>query len=104
MKRLNVKLTVWLVAITLILVVGVHFLHAFQIDRNADVLLVQAEEAREKGDMKEAMKQYNQYLKHRDDPKGYSALAEVVVEIAKDASATNQDKQRAYNILEEAIR
>jgi cellulose synthase operon protein C len=104
MRRLNVKLTLWLVGITLFSVVGVHFLHGFQLDRNADFLRVQAEKAREAGNAREAMKQYNQYLKHRDDPQGYSALAEVVVEIANDKSATMQDKRRAYSILEEAIR
>lgn len=104
MRRLNVKLTLWLVGITLFSVVGVHFLHGYQIGRNADFLLVQAENARKRGNAREAMKQYNQYLKHKDDPAGYSALAEVVVEIAKDTDATRQDKLRAYNILEEAIR
>src|SRR6185503_6798534 len=104
MKRLNIKLTLWLVGIVVISVVGVHFLHGYQLGRNADFLRVQAENARESGNVREAMKQYNQYLKHRDDPEGYSALAEIVVEIAKDTDATRQDKMRAYNILEEAIR
>ncbi len=104
MKRLNVKLTLQLVGIMLFSVVGVYFLHDYQLGRNADFLRVQAESAREAGDAREAIKQYNQYLKHRDDSQGYSALAELVVEIAKDPDATNQDRYRAYNILEEAIR
>ena len=104
MKRLNVKLTLWLVGITLVLVVGVHFLHGYQIERNADFLRVQAEKAREAGNSREAIKQYNQYLKYRDDPEAYSALAELVVDVAQDAEATRPDRLRAYNILEEAIR
>lgn len=104
MRRLNVKLTLWLVGITLFSVVGVHFLHAYQLDKNADFLRVQAEQAHQDGNNREAVKQYNQYLKHRDDPAGYSVLAELVVDIAKDTDATRQDKQRAYTILEEAIR
>jgi tetratricopeptide (TPR) repeat protein len=104
MRRLNVKLALWLVGITMFSVIGVHFLHGYQIGRNAEFLRVQAEKARESGNAREAMKQYNQYLKHRDDPEGYSALAEVVLEIAKDTDATRQDRQRAYSILEEAIR
>ncbi len=104
MRRLNIKLTLWLVGISVFSIVGVHFLHAFQLDRNADFLRVQAEKAREDGNFKEAVKQYNQYLKHRDDPQGYSVLAELVVQIAKDEGATRQDKYRAYAILEEAIR
>ncbi|HTM54370.1 MAG TPA: tetratricopeptide repeat protein [Pirellulales bacterium] len=104
MRRLNVKLSLWLVGITIFSVVGVHFLHGYQLGRNAEFLRVQAEKARSEGNAREAMKQYNQYLKHRDDPQGYSALAEIVVEIAKDPKATRPDKVRAYNILEEAIR
>ena len=104
MRRLNIKLTLWLIGIVVISVVGVHFLHGYQLGRNADFLRVQAETARESGNAREAMKQYNQYLKHRDDPAGYSALAEIVLEIAKDKDATRPDKMRAYNILEEAIR
>src|SRR4029077_20708401 len=98
------KLSLWLAGITIFSVVGVHFLHGYQLGRNAEFLRVQAEKARESGNVREAMKQYNQYLKHRDDPEGYSALAEIVVEIANDKAATRQDRARAYNILEEAIR
>ncbi len=104
MKRLNIKLTLWLVGIAVISVVGVHFLHGYQLGRNADFLRIQAENAQEGGNLREAMKQYNQYLKHRDDPEGYSALAKIVVEIANSEDANRQDKMRAYNILEEAIR
>ena len=71
MRRLNVKLTLWLVGIALVSVVGVHFLHAYQLERNADFLKVQAEKANNSGQVKEAIKQYNQYLKYRDDEQGY---------------------------------
>ncbi len=104
MRRLNVKLTLWLVGITLFSVVGVHFLHGYQIDRNAEFLRIQAQAAEKNGNAKEAIKQYNQYLKYRDDPEGYSALAGLVVEIAKETDATRQDKFKAYNTLEVAIR
>ncbi len=104
MRRLNVKLAVWLVGITLVSVVGVHFLHGFQLERNANFLKVQAETARTNKKVEEAVKQYNQYLKYRDDPEGYAALAELVVGVAGDADATRQQKWRAYTILEEAIR
>jgi tetratricopeptide (TPR) repeat protein len=104
MRRLNVKLALWLVGIMLLLVVGVHFLHGFQLDRNAEFLRKQAEQARDGGDTKEAVKFYNQYLKYRDDPAGYSELAKLVAASAEGADATNRDRLTAYNILDEAIR
>ncbi len=104
MKRLNVKLALWLVGITVFSVVGVHLLHGFQLDRNAKFLKLQAEKAEAAGNIQEAIKQYNQYLRHRDDRDGYAALAALVVKVAKEADATNREKLRAYNILEEAIR
>jgi len=104
MRRLNVKLTVWLVGIILTSVVGVHLLHGYQLSRNADFLRLQAEKAEKDGNVKEAIKQYNQYLKYRDDKDGYSSLATLVVDAAKEVDSTRQDKIRAYNILEEAIR
>jgi tetratricopeptide (TPR) repeat protein len=104
MRRLNVKLTLWLIGITVFSVVSVHFLHAYQIDRNAGVLKVLAEQAVTDGDKREAVKQYNQYLRHRDDPQAYSVLAGLVVDIANDTDANRQDKYRAYTILQEAIR
>ncbi len=104
MRRLNIKLSLWLVGITIFSVVGVHFLHGFQIERNADFLKRQAERSSKDGNAKEAIKQYVQFLKYRDDSESYEELAKLVVENAKDASATRQDKVKAYNILEEAIR
>ena len=104
MKRLNVKLALWLVGITVFSVVSVHFLHGYQLDRNAEFLKVQAKKAEKAGNTQEAIKQYNQYLRHRDDRDGYAALAKLVVQVAKEPDATNQEKIRAYNILEEAIR
>jgi tetratricopeptide (TPR) repeat protein len=104
MRRLNVKLAVWLVAIAVVSTVGVHFLHGYQIGRNANVLKVQAEQAKKDGNINEAISKYNQYLRHRDDREGYKELSELVVKVAKEPGATNRDKFRAYTILEEAIR
>jgi len=104
MKRLNIKLAVWLVAITLFSVVGVHFLHGYQVSRNAEYLKVEAEAARKRGDLKEAISQYNQYLKHRDDAEGYSVLSEIVVEYANQPDSSPKTRQVAYNNLSEAIR
>ncbi len=104
MKRLNVKLALWLVGITVFSVVGGYFLHGFQEDRNAEFLKVQAEQARNEGNDQDAIKHYSQYVRHRDDVEGYKALAELTVKVAKSPKATRNDHIRAYNLLEEAIR
>jgi len=104
MKRLNVKLALWLVGIAVFSVVGVHFLHGYQVDRNAESLKVQAEVARTAGNKEEAVKLYSQYLRHRDDREGYKSLAELTVEVAKDPQATQNDFFKAYTVLEEAVR
>ena len=92
MKRLNVKLALWLVGITLVLVVGVHLLHGYQLDRNADFLRLQAVSAVEDGKSEDAINYYNQFLKYRDDPEGYSALAELVVETRRTPRCDGQRK------------
>ena len=104
MKRLNVKLAVWLVAIGLFSLVGVHFLHAYQVGRNAEYLKVQAEAAHKRGDTKESISLYNQYLKHRDDPQAYSVLSEMLLEYATAPDATRKTRYLAYTNLSEAVR
>ncbi len=104
MKRLNVKLALWLTGILLVTVVGVHFLHGYQLERNADSLKLLAEAAVKQGNTEEAIKNYDQYLKYKDDAESYSALAKMVDAKAQAPGASVRDKRRAYTILEEAIR
>jgi len=104
MSRLNVKLMIGLVGGTILLLAGVHFLHAYQLERNAGALLEQAEEAQRDGLAGKAMGYYSQYLKYRDDPQGYSELAILVTNIAEAPDATLRDRINAYHALEEAVR
>ncbi len=104
MKRLNVKLALWLVGITVFSVVGVYFLHGYQEDRNAEYLKLQAEQAKTAGNDEEAIKLYSQYIRHRNDREGYQSLADLTVKVAKLPTATNRDRAIAYDVLEEAIR
>ena len=104
MKRLNVKLALWLVGILLVSVVGTHFLHGFQLERNADSLKLQAENAVKQGNSEEAIKNYEQYLKYKDESDSYAELAKLVDDVAQKPSSSLRDKRRAYSVLEEAIR
>ena len=104
MKRLNIKLMVWLLVTPAVLAVGIHFLHAFQIERNAGSLKAQAEEAVKAGDTDEAISQYTQYLKHRDDKEAYAELARLADEATKGFEGDRIKMSRAYLIMEEATR
>ena len=74
-RRVNFRFLGVVAASILCLGVGVHFLHAYQVKRNAEFLKVQAEQAQKDGDIKKAISQYNQFLRYRDDRDGYKALA-----------------------------
>ncbi len=108
------RLAVLLVAVAL-LAVGLHFLHGFQVARNAGVLLARADEARthaeeakKAGDAPAnaaSLAQAADYLKrylgfHPDDPDAVAKLGLVLEEQAN----TPLLKQRAFLVLEKAVR
>lgn len=104
MKRLNIKLLVWLIVTPAVLAIGIHFLHAYQIDRNAGSLRFQAEEAVKAGKTEDAIRFYSQYLKHRDDAEAYGELARLAADVADKPEANRAQIFRAYQIMEEATR
>lgn len=105
MKRLNIKLLVWLVVLPIVFGVGIHFLHGYQINRNAGALKAQAEEAVKHGETEEAIGLYVQYLKHRPgDRDAYGALAGLAADAAEKPNATRRELFRAYQVMEEATR
>jgi cellulose synthase operon protein C len=106
MRRLNIKLVVGLVVGCLLLSVGVYLLHGFQVDRNADDLLKQAQRAMEgdKPDRNEAVKRYAQYLQFRDNAEIYEKLSEISDHVVHSTGASQVEKRRAYEAMEEAVR
>ena len=105
MRLVNVKLLSWLLSTTLVLIVGVHFLHGYQIKRNAIVVLNQAQTDKRAGNRKEAAKEYLQYLKYRpDDTEVYEEFANMMVDIASQPGHTGRDVFKAWEVLEEAVR
>src|SRR5262249_29890327 len=61
-RTLNVKLLGCLLGALLALGVGTHFLHAYQVKRNAKMLLQQAEAAEKEGKTQECIKNLGLYL------------------------------------------
>jgi cellulose synthase operon protein C len=107
MRRLNVKLSVSLIVGLLVMVAGVHVIHGIQIDKNAGVLLKEAQRAESEGDkgLRRAVKKYSQYLKHRpDDVPAQERFALLAADLA-DAPGSNQDDMRlAYRALDVAAK
>src|ERR1700722_5206278 len=100
------------------LAVGVHYLHAFQLTRNASALLNQGEQAQKQADEAakagdsakaaeargKAADYYGRYLGfHPDDADALGRYGLILKELAKLAKSPLQ-KQRAFLVLEKAVR
>ncbi|MEX2138421.1 MAG: tetratricopeptide repeat protein [Pirellulales bacterium] len=105
MKRLNIKLALSLAIGILVLGVGVHFLHAFQVDRNAEGVLEQAQALYEKGEFDEAYQFGMRYLNLRnEDLRGSKMLADIAYDAAELPGATRKTILRAFGEMERAVR
>jgi len=102
MRRVvNYKFVVLMVLSLALLGTGLHFLHAYQVKRNAASLLTDIDNALEKGDDSEAMADLNQYLglfPHNSD--ALARYGTLQLKVAKDW----HDRLRAFYVLESALR
>ncbi|HZZ71039.1 MAG TPA: tetratricopeptide repeat protein [Pirellulales bacterium] len=104
MRRLNIRLIVTLLVGSIALVVGIHFVHAYQVVRNAEITRTQADKAREDGQLDQALKLYDAYAKQNPDkPDGYLEAAKVAVSIAETPGATAKERVEAYFRLSQAL-
>jgi tetratricopeptide (TPR) repeat protein len=102
-RKLNVKLLACLVLPLILLGVGVHFLHGFQVSRNADFLLRRAQKAKDEGNLKEQKKYLELYIGYvGNDPKAQAEFALVTNELTGPNSRTGQ--QWALTLMEQAVR
>src|SRR2546421_6354552 len=100
MRRLNVPLVMGLLACTLVLMIGVHLLHAFQVERNSKITLEQARSLKENGEFERALKLYDAYLKQNpDDPDVWVEAARVAVSIAEQPGTAAKEWKPAYDRL-----
>jgi tetratricopeptide (TPR) repeat protein len=104
-KRVNVRfLLLFLLGLGL-LAGGTFALNRFQVSRNAGTLATQARQRLEEGKSAEALGLFARYLGMRpEDSEVQAEFAELVLERALAADATQGDLSRAYNTLEEAVR
>jgi len=104
-KRVNVRFLLFFVVALALLTGGTVALNRYQVDRNAGTLAKQARQRLEEGKEAEALGLFARYLGMRpDDAEVHAEFAELVLERALAADATQADISRAYNTLEEAVR
>jgi tetratricopeptide (TPR) repeat protein len=90
---------------SLLSIVLVAVVHAWQMQRTARVLLYQAEEAQKNDELEEAASFYSQYVEYvPDDADAGAHMALLMADIAEEKDASRQKKMRAYSALEAQLR
>src|SRR6266478_27226 len=99
-RKLNLKLCGCLVGTTLLLGTGVHFLHGYQVKRNAGTLLEQGLAAQKQQRLTEAVKLLSFYLAYRPlDTNARATLGLILEQEAK----TPRERLDAFVFLEQVL-
>ncbi len=102
-RRLHVKLLVALLAGSALALVGIHFLHGFQVKRQAGSLLTQADRAEDQKDYRGAIDYLRRYLGFQ--PTKTDVLARYVRLMAReDVATTSRARLAALLVLESVLR
>ncbi|MEZ6070303.1 MAG: tetratricopeptide repeat protein [Pirellulales bacterium] len=105
MRRLNVRLLVILMVSGFVFLLGAYVVHAFQVSRTADALLVQAEKRIEEGQPLEAEKLFRRYLRQRpEDMEVQKRRALAYTDYAESEKSSGRDRGVAIQILEQVLR
>jgi len=102
MRKLNLRFTAALLAVGLFLGAGIHFLHGYQIRRNAHMFLREAERAKQEGKKEDAVRHYGRYLEFA--PNDPTVVADLGLLLADLAEAQPRARRPAYETLENALR
>lgn len=100
--RINLRLLFGMAATVMGLCTATHFVHEYQVGRNAAAVLKRAQAARDSGDNQKAVRLFAEFigLKPRDSS---NALAEMAVLLAE-TGKSSADFSRAFAALEEVLR
>jgi tetratricopeptide (TPR) repeat protein len=105
MKRLNVRLLVFLGTGALLAMLAVHLVHWWQVGRQASGLLRRAELAENSGETKKAADLLARYVAHRpQDFPVYARFALLLEQVTHSPQAGRQDFLSAQHALEQAVR
>jgi cellulose synthase operon protein C len=99
-RQIKLKFLAQMLLTLVVLGVGVHFLHAFQVKRNAAAFLLRADEAEEEKDYAKSLNYLRRYLGFH--PNDSETLARYALLLDKEAAP--QARFRAFLVLEEAVR
>lgn len=102
-RTVNLKLLAILCSSTLLLAVGIHFLHDYMQEKNAGALLTLAEQAQERKELRQAAGYLRTYVNFRpDDTLGYVRWANLAADLAATSAATPNDILLAKSVLDNA--
>ncbi len=106
MKRLNIPLLLVLIIGSLVMAVGTHLLHGYQVTRNAHKLLERAQAAEAEGDIEEQVRILRRYLRHvPEDTEQLKVLLRANKDQALSVDNVNvRELMVQFNSLEKAIR
>jgi predicted Zn-dependent protease len=100
--RINFRFALYLILAVAAVATGAHFLHAYQVSRNAENLRQRAEQLQEQGDLSKAADYLGQYLGM--NPTDVAVQAQYGLLMANDQVAkTPQSKYRALLTLEKVL-
>src|SRR2546423_1798953 len=100
MRKLNFIFLIGLLAVLAVLGVGTHFLHAYQVRRNASALLDRAERAQAGKDLETAEQSLSQYVNLRpEDGPAWKRYAQVVEQRDRDRVR----REPVFLVYEEAL-
>jgi tetratricopeptide (TPR) repeat protein len=105
MKRVNAPLLLALLATVVVAAGGIFFLHRYQTSRNAGGIVALARQRIKEGKTADAMSLYARYLGLKpNDPAVVQEYGELLLERAEATEATRADIERAFRVLERAVR
>jgi tetratricopeptide (TPR) repeat protein len=103
--RVNIGLLVGLGIGSLVLIGATWGLHKFQVDRNADALIAAGEQAQQDGKLKDAIREYSNYLSvRRSDDKVRVKLANLWADVVEQPKFDPEDPNYAVAYLEDFVR
>lgn len=100
-RQVNLRLLVRAIIVMAVLGAGIHFLHAYQVKRNAGALLTEADRAQAEGQGAEAVRYLRQYLALFP---GNNDVRERCGFLMCDLARTSADNLRAYFFLGDLLR